>query len=89
MESQYRLLLLAMWGTTWVMVQWRVFIPSFVILGKMDSTNPSYRWWPFAWIIFAVGSFITVPIMLLPCLNDRYRDIFVKGYVNSLMKIEL
>ena len=70
MESQYSLLLLAMWGTTWVMVQWRVFIPSFVILGKMDSTNPSYRWWPFAWIIFAVGSFITCLLYTSPSPRD-------------------
>ncbi len=88
MESQYSVII-AMWLTTWVMIQWRVFIPSFLILGKMDSNNPSYRWWPAAWVVFGIGSFITVPIMLLPCLSDRYRDIFVKGYVNSLMKIEL
>ena len=88
MESQYSLIL-AVWVTTWLMVQCRVFYPSMLILGKMDSSNPSYRWWPAAWIIFGIGSFITVPLMLLPCLNDRYRDIFVKGYVNNLLKIEL
>jgi len=88
MESQYSVIL-AMWITTWLMVQFRVFYPSMLILGKMDSSNPSYRWWPAAWIVFGIGSFITVPIMLLPCLNDRYRDIFVKGYVNNLLKIEL
>ena len=88
MESQYSLIL-AVWVTTWLMVQFRVFYPIMLILGKMDSSNPSYRWWPAAWIIFGIGSFITVPLMLLPCLNDRYRDIFVKGYVNNLLKIEL
>lgn len=88
MESTYSLVLLAMWITTWAMVQYRIFIPSFLILGKMDSSNISYRWWPAAWVIFGIGSFITVPVMILPCLNDRYRDTFVKGYVNSLLKIE-
>jgi len=66
-----------------------VFMPSIIILGKMDNSNPSYRWWPAAWLIFGIGSFMTVPVMLLPCLNDEYRDIFVKGYVNNLLKIEL
>jgi hypothetical protein len=55
----------------------------------MDNSNPSYRWWPAAWVIFGIGSFITVPVMLIPCLNDNYRDIFVKGYVNNLLKIEI
>ena len=88
MESQYSLLV-AMWLTTWVMIQWRVFIPSMLILGKMDNSNASYRWWPATWIIFGLGSFITIPIMILPALSDGYRDIFVKGYVNSLFKVEL
>ena len=88
MESTYNIIF-AVWLTTWVMVQWRVFMPSIIILGKMDNRNPSYRWWPAAWLIFGIGSFMTVPVMLLPCLNDEYRDIFVKGYVNNLLKIEL
>ena len=69
MESTYNIIF-AVWLTTWVMVQWRVFMPA-------------------AWLIFGIGSFMTVPVMLLPCLNDEYRDIFVKGYVNNLLKIEL
>ena len=88
MESQYSLLIAA-WLTTWVMIQFRVFIPSMLILGKMDSSNPSYRWWPMAWIIFGIGSMITTPFLIIPALSDKYRDVFVKGYVNSLMKIEL
>lgn len=88
MELQFNIIV-AMWLTTWAMAQYRIFYPSMMILGRLDSSNPSYRWWPAAWIIFGIGSFITVPIILFPCLNDKYRDIFVKGYVNNLMKIEL
>ena len=88
MELQYNIII-AVWLTTWAMVQIRVFMPSMIILGKMDNSNPSYRWWPFAWILFGIMSFITVPVMLFPCLSDKYRDIFVKVYVNNLLKIEL
>jgi len=78
MESTYNIIG-AMWLTTWFLAQWRIFLPSMVILGKMDATNVSYRWWPIVWLIFMVGSFITIPILLIPVLSDNYRDTFVKG----------
>ena len=33
------------------------------------------------------GGLIMVPILILPTLVDKYRDIFVKSYVNNLIKI--
>ena len=88
MESQFEVFL-AFWLTTWVMTQYRVFYPSMMILGEMDNTAMTYRWWPFVWVIFAIGSFITVPILIFTCFSDRQRDIFVRGYVTNLLKIEL
>ena len=88
MESTYNILAAA-WLGTWLIAQYRIFIPSMLILREFEPTNICYRWWPAVWIIFGVGSFITIPILLLPVLSDTYRDTFVKGYVNSLLKIEL
>ena len=86
MESTYNLLLAA-WLSTWLICQWRVFIPSMLILGKMDRNHISYRYWPVTWLIFAVLSFITTPIMLFTVFSDYYRDRFVKIYVNSIIHI--
>jgi len=88
MESTYNIVAAA-WLGTWLIAQYRIFIPSMLILREFEPTNISYRWWPIVWIIFGVGSFITIPILLLPVLSDSYRDTFVRGYVNSLLKIEL
>ena len=87
MESEYNILLAA-WTATWLITQWRVFLPSMMLLRELDNSNPSIRWWPATWTLFGILSAITVPIMLIPVLSDKYRDIFVKGYVNNLMKIE-
>jgi len=87
MESTFDIIA-AMWLGTWFIAQYRIFIPSMLILGKMDADAISYRWWPIVWIIFGVGSFITIPILLFPVLSDSYRDTFVRGYVGSLLKIE-
>ena len=87
MELQYNYILAA-WLATWFICQWRLFIPSMLILRQEDPTNVCVRWWPCTWIIFAIGSLITAPILTLPVLIDRYRDIFVKSYLNSLIKIE-
>tara|TARA_B100000287_G_scaffold135754_1_gene127728 strand:+ start:904 stop:1170 length:267 start_codon:yes stop_codon:yes gene_type:complete len=87
MELQYNYILAA-WLATWVIAQWKLFIPSMLILREADPTNVCIRWWPATWIIFAIGTLLLAPIFLLPILSDRYRDIFVKSYVNSLIKIE-
>lgn len=87
MESEYNILLAA-WTATWLITQWRVFLPSMMLLREMDNSNPAFRWWPATWTLFGILSAITVPIMLIPVLSDKYRDIFIKGYVNNLMKIE-
>jgi len=60
-----------------------------MMLREIDVSNPSYRFWPVTWTLFGIMSAVSAPVMLLPVLSDRYRDIFVKGYVNNLLKIEL
>ena len=87
MELQYNYILAA-WLATWVIAQWKLFIPSMLILREADPTNICLRWWPATWIIFGIGSLIMVPVLILPTLVDKYRDIFVKSYVNNLIKIE-
>ena len=87
MESTYNILF-AMWVTTWLIAQWRIFYPTLEILQAMEPSNITLRWWPFAWLIFGVGSFITVPIIILPVLSDKYRDTFVRGYVRSLLEVQ-
>jgi hypothetical protein len=86
MESTYNILF-AMWVTTWLIAQWRIFYPTLGILQAMEPDNITLRWWPAAWLLFGVGSFITVPVIILPVLSDKYRDIFVRGYVRSLLEI--
>jgi hypothetical protein len=54
----------------------------------MEPANITLRWWPAAWLIFGIGSFITVPLIIFPVLSDKYRDIFVRGYVRSLLEIK-
>ncbi len=88
MESQYSIILAA-WLSTWLLTQWRVFLPSIMLLREIDISNPSYRFWPATWVLFGILSLVSVPVMLIPVLSDKYRDIFVKSYVNNLLKIEL
>ena len=87
MELQYNYIYAA-WLATWAITQWRMFIPAMLILRELDPQNVCLRWWPATWIIFGMGSLLFVPVLILPTLVDRYRDIFVKSYVNSLIKIE-
>jgi len=88
MELQYSIIIAA-WLSTWLLTQWRVFLPSMMLLREVDISNPSYRFWPATWVLFGIMSAITAPVMLIPVLSDKYRDIFVKGYVNNLLKVEL
>ena len=84
MESTYSIVA-ALWSTTWLLAQWRIFYPSLMILHEMEPTNITIRWWPAAWIIFGIGSFIFVPVLLFPVIIDKYRDAFVENYVRSLL----
>jgi hypothetical protein len=87
MESTYNIVV-AMWVTTWLIAQYRIFYRTIDILGRMEPANITLRWWPAAWLIFGIGSFITVPLIIFPVLSDKYRDIFVRGYVRSLLEIK-
>ena len=77
---------MAMWVTTWILAQYRIWYPSMAVLQRMEPHNNTIRWWPAAWLIFGAGSFITAPIMIFPVLSDRYRDNFVRVYVQQLLQ---
>lgn len=77
---------IAFWGSTWLMAQLMVFIPSMTLLGMLDKDHLSYRYWFFTWLIFGVGSFIFAPVFVLVILSDKYKEVFINSYVKSLME---
>jgi|TARA_B100000214_G_C23971068_1_gene630172 TRAP-type mannitol/chloroaromatic compound transport system permease small subunit len=86
MELTLLKIIAAAWLSTWLVVQFRIFVPSIMTLNRYAEGHNSVKWWPITWLIFGVGTLITAPLLITTVLWDDHRDLFVRTYVMNLVE---
>ena len=49
MELTLLKIIAAAWLSTWLVVQFRIFVPSIMTLNRYAEGHNSVKWWPITW----------------------------------------
>tara|TARA_B100001778_G_scaffold329594_1_gene330828 strand:+ start:688 stop:966 length:279 start_codon:yes stop_codon:yes gene_type:complete len=87
MESTYTIFnyILAFWIAGVVMAFWQLYLPSIMLVRKLQPNNLVVQWSWLTGLIFILFSIFCLPFLVKVLLDDNKKLKFMAGFVPALM----